>query len=162
MPQQQQQQCLRDCLSASVCVRVCCRCCCCMRECVVCVFDPVLRRSVRFPDGAVHAFDVTTAPPAILALPFCSKTKTVTLLRVRCCYTYTAARGPLWLQFSCLRLCRLSLLLHAAVSVSAAACRSIVPGPTKVYSLWWRGSSKKSTKTWRSACDGRQRKRLAL
>ncbi|OEH80486.1 uncharacterized protein LOC34622169 [Cyclospora cayetanensis] len=44
----------------------------------------VKRRTVSFPDGSVHEFDVTDAPPAVLCLPYNSKTKTFTLLREYC------------------------------------------------------------------------------
>ena len=46
------------------------------------VFCSVKKRTVEFPNGTIHHFDVTDAPPAVLALPFCSRTKTITLLRV--------------------------------------------------------------------------------
>ncbi|KAL8440437.1 hypothetical protein Efla_005579 [Eimeria flavescens] len=42
------------------------------------------RRLVEFADGSLHAFDVTDAPPAVLALPWDSKKKKLTILREYC------------------------------------------------------------------------------
>ncbi|KFG99976.1 hydrolase, NUDIX family protein [Toxoplasma gondii VAND] len=44
----------------------------------------VIKRQVQFPNGQPVTFDVTDAPPAVLVLPWCSKTKTMTLLKEYC------------------------------------------------------------------------------
>ncbi|PFH32020.1 hydrolase, NUDIX family protein [Besnoitia besnoiti] len=44
----------------------------------------VIKRTVQFPNGQPVSFDVTDAPPAVIVLPWCSRTKTVTLLKEYC------------------------------------------------------------------------------
>lgn len=44
----------------------------------------MIKRTVQFPNGQPVVFDVTDAPPAVLVLPWCSRTKTVTLLKEYC------------------------------------------------------------------------------
>ncbi|CDJ44880.1 NUDIX domain-containing protein, putative [Eimeria tenella] len=44
----------------------------------------IKKRTVCFPNGSKHSFDVSDAPPAVLCLPFFSKTKTFTVLREYC------------------------------------------------------------------------------